>query len=307
MCSIEQRLKEIGQAIEDLTVQAKMPPEGEARKARAGSEEGKARTEAKADQIRAEGTLPEHAEVSAADGDASSQGRVSADGDASTDIEHAATMAAPDDSGRILARLAELWGLLADLDPEVARRLAGYQALLSPDHLVRRRKRPPPLPGPAPGLAATASLTDRRCRGRPAQAVTASLAHRRCRGRPAQAVTASLAHRRCRGRPAQGATASLAHRRCRGRPAQAVTASLAHRRCRGRPRARRHRIAGPPPLQNLPDERRNAIPTTALTGNRQNSGIAGPPPLPGTPKGTRGWSAGAALARRCCWSEAPRA
>jgi hypothetical protein len=71
MCSIEQRLEEIGQAIEELAVQAGMPAEGEAA------------------------------------------------------IE-------PDDSSRVLARLAELWGLLADLDPEVARRLAGYQALLWP-------------------------------------------------------------------------------------------------------------------------------------------------------------------------------
>ncbi len=28
-----------------------------------------------------------------------------------------------------VARLAELWGLLAELDPEIAKRLAGYQAL----------------------------------------------------------------------------------------------------------------------------------------------------------------------------------
>ena len=33
------------------------------------------------------------------------------------------------DTDPILARLAELWALLAELDPEVARRLAGYQSL----------------------------------------------------------------------------------------------------------------------------------------------------------------------------------
>jgi hypothetical protein len=71
MCSIEQRLDEIGQAIEELATRASLPAEGEAA------------------------------------------------------VES-------DDSSRILARLAELWGLLADLDPEVARRLTGYQALLSP-------------------------------------------------------------------------------------------------------------------------------------------------------------------------------
>jgi len=37
----------------------------------------------------------------------------------------------------VVARLAELWALLAELDPEVARRLAGYQALLSPANLPR--------------------------------------------------------------------------------------------------------------------------------------------------------------------------
>ncbi|HWF79390.1 MAG TPA: hypothetical protein VN695_02325 [Streptosporangiaceae bacterium] len=36
---------------------------------------------------------------------------------------------AASDTERIVARLAELWGLLAELDPEVARRLAGYQNL----------------------------------------------------------------------------------------------------------------------------------------------------------------------------------
>lgn len=80
MCSIEQRLEEIGLAIGELAVQAGMPAEGAA------------------------------------------------------SIE-------PDDSGRILARLAELWGLLADLDPEVARRLAGYQALLSPADRTDRTDR----------------------------------------------------------------------------------------------------------------------------------------------------------------------
>ena len=29
----------------------------------------------------------------------------------------------------MVVRVAELWGLLAELDPEIARRLAGYQAL----------------------------------------------------------------------------------------------------------------------------------------------------------------------------------
>ena len=84
MCSIEQRLEEIGRAIEELAVQARMP---------AGS-------------------------------------------------EAAVAIEPDDDSSRVLARLAELWGLLADLDPEVARRLAGYQALLSPDAKSGRADQP---------------------------------------------------------------------------------------------------------------------------------------------------------------------
>ena len=40
----------------------------------------------------------------------------------------------------IVARLAELWALLAELDPEVARRLAGYQALSAHAELGRRAR-----------------------------------------------------------------------------------------------------------------------------------------------------------------------
>jgi len=32
----------------------------------------------------------------------------------------------------IVTRVAELWALLAELDPEITRRLAGYQALATP-------------------------------------------------------------------------------------------------------------------------------------------------------------------------------
>lgn len=102
MCSIEQRLEEIGQAIEELAVQAGMPAEGEAA------------------------------------------------------IE-------PDDSSRVLARLAELWGLLADLDPEVARRLAGYQALLWPVRPHRPQRWPTAATRPTQGLGAAAPLP-RWCR-----------------------------------------------------------------------------------------------------------------------------------------------
>jgi hypothetical protein len=77
MCSIEQRVAEIGRAIDELASKAGMPAEG-------------------------------------------------------ADAASGAVAIEPDDPSRVVARLAELWGLLADLDPEVARRLAGYQALLSP-------------------------------------------------------------------------------------------------------------------------------------------------------------------------------
>lgn len=115
MCSIEQRLKEIGQAIEELAVQAGMPADSV--------------TDGGVD-VPEQDTAPGGAATPAAGGATGG----AADGEASTNTEDL-TGTEQDDSGRILARLAELWGLLADLDPEVARRLAGYQALLSPADL----------------------------------------------------------------------------------------------------------------------------------------------------------------------------
>jgi hypothetical protein len=41
------------------------------------------------------------------------------------------------DTDPIVARLAELWALLAELDPEVGRRLAGYQNLSALTDLLR--------------------------------------------------------------------------------------------------------------------------------------------------------------------------
>lgn len=71
------------------------------------------------------------------------------------------------DTDPIVARLAELWGLLAELDPEVGRRLAGYQNLSAPtdlwlavsSHLTGGRDRPSQPPtGPSlrPHSAGTA-------------------------------------------------------------------------------------------------------------------------------------------------------
>jgi hypothetical protein len=151
MCSIEQRLDEIGQAIEDLAVQAGMPEQG------------------------ASGAGPA---TPAAGGPA--------DGEA-PDTENLAVGIEPDDSSRILARLAELWGLLADLDPEVARRLAGYQALLWPicptatAAVAHRRYSTRPRPGRAwaqqhrclPGVVPAAPQRQRCCQpGRPTASLT---------------------------------------------------------------------------------------------------------------------------------------
>ena len=43
--------------------------------------------------------------------------------------------AATADADPIVARVAELWALLAELDPEVGKRLAGYQKLSAPTDL----------------------------------------------------------------------------------------------------------------------------------------------------------------------------
>jgi hypothetical protein len=60
--------------------------------------------------------------------------RIAEIGQAIDDLANQAAPAAGAVNGTepIVARLAELWALLAELDPEVARRLAGYQALSGP-------------------------------------------------------------------------------------------------------------------------------------------------------------------------------
>jgi hypothetical protein len=59
-------------------------------------------------------------------------------GDTSTGtepIDPQSVQARPTDTTPIFARVAELWAQLAELDPEVARRLIGYQALATPTSL----------------------------------------------------------------------------------------------------------------------------------------------------------------------------
>jgi hypothetical protein len=55
--------------------------------------------------------------------------RIAAIGQAIDELAIKANLAALSDTDPIVARVAELWALLAELDPEVAKRLAGYQAL----------------------------------------------------------------------------------------------------------------------------------------------------------------------------------
>jgi hypothetical protein len=55
--------------------------------------------------------------------------RIAEIGRAIDDLARSDAGPAAGDTGPIVARLAELWALLAELDPEVARRLAGYENL----------------------------------------------------------------------------------------------------------------------------------------------------------------------------------
>ena len=99
MCSTAaQRIAEIGRAIDDLAVQARPAAQvGPANQAGPAAKAG-----------------------SPAQGDPATQAAPTAQTEAA---------ASAGDTDPIVARLAELWGLLAELDPEVARRLAGYQNL----------------------------------------------------------------------------------------------------------------------------------------------------------------------------------
>ena len=92
MCSTPvQRLAEIGQAIDDLAADAQTAYAAAARRRRLPVETG---------------TGPAQA---AAPSEAAEAGPAS-------------------DTDRVVIRLAELWALLAELDPEVARRLPTYEA-----------------------------------------------------------------------------------------------------------------------------------------------------------------------------------
>jgi hypothetical protein len=100
MCSTPvQRIAEIGQAIDDLAADAQTAYAAAAR-----------RRSVEADSARAPGTAPSEARPS----------------DPGPFVAGAAAPAS--DTDQVVIRLAELWALLAELDPEVARRLPTYEA-----------------------------------------------------------------------------------------------------------------------------------------------------------------------------------
>ena len=158
MCSIEQRLAEIGQALEELAIHARMPADGKECNGGVGSgqaAEGQVGTVAVgggevADSTVGGGEVADGTVGGGAVGEGETAASAVGDGEASTDTKESAVAIEADDSGRILTRLAELWGLLAELDPEVARRLSGYQALLYPAGLHR---------GFLPGRSLSSDLT----------------------------------------------------------------------------------------------------------------------------------------------------
>ncbi len=106
MCSTSvQRIAEFGQAIDDLAADARTAYGARRRGALPGGPDQASPREAPA-------TAP-RAPVPAAPGagsTAAGPGREAAS-----------------EADRVVIRLAELWGQLASLDPEVARRLAGYE------------------------------------------------------------------------------------------------------------------------------------------------------------------------------------
>jgi len=94
MCSTpERRIAEIGQAIDDLAADARTAYEA-----------------ARRPSARREQTSPCEGVLTAADSAAAGPGAAPAN-----------------DTDHVVLRLAKLWEQLAELDPEVARRLAAYQ------------------------------------------------------------------------------------------------------------------------------------------------------------------------------------
>ncbi len=110
MCSTrEQRIAQIGQAIDDLAAQADSAGGARANSARANS-------------ARANSAAPDGGGADGAEADGAEADGAEASG-ARTKAKAAAV-----DADQVFLRLAELWAQLAQLDPEVAKRLPTYEA-----------------------------------------------------------------------------------------------------------------------------------------------------------------------------------
>jgi predicted lipid-binding transport protein (Tim44 family) len=110
MCSTPvQRIAEIGQAIDDLAAdaQAAYSAAGLRRQRPAGAD-----------------TRPAQ---DAAPSDAAAAGQAD-QADPAHPADPAGSASSASDTDQVVIRLAELWALLAELDPEVARRLPTYEA-----------------------------------------------------------------------------------------------------------------------------------------------------------------------------------
>ncbi|HYS33322.1 MAG TPA: hypothetical protein VEM58_13785 [Streptosporangiaceae bacterium] len=116
MCSTSvQRIAEFGQAIDDLAADARTAYGARRRGALPGGSDQASPREAAAPATAPRAPAP-RAPAPAAPGAGSTgagPGREAA--------------SEADEADRVVIRLAELWGQLASLDPEVARRLAGYE------------------------------------------------------------------------------------------------------------------------------------------------------------------------------------
>jgi hypothetical protein len=71
--------------------------------------------------------------------------RIAEIGQAIDDLAGKTGPTVPGDTDPLVVRVAELWTLLVELDPEVAKRLAGYQALATPKDLDNDSDGPLPL------------------------------------------------------------------------------------------------------------------------------------------------------------------
>jgi len=123
MCSTPvQRIAQIGQAIDDLAADAQTAY-GPGRRGRLPAEPDRA-----SPQVLGEAAVPA-AGPAVADPAVASPAAAgpAAAGPVPAEPSPEPGPGAASEADRVVIRLAELWGQLAELDPEVARRLAGYE------------------------------------------------------------------------------------------------------------------------------------------------------------------------------------